>query len=143
MDHLFVLCNQHQHFLTKSGEWNSGEDNRALYRTPHKDEAINQMVELTVKQPELRIQIVSVSQTERGLLKLPKTATSDAEAAAASEYSGTDADPLETGGFSTEQPAISANLFEKVEINEHSLQTNGDSAQNEQLQTPLPSQEQA
>lgn len=74
MNQLYVLCNQYDQFFAKSGEWNNGDENRALFRTPHKDEALNQKVELTVKHPELRIRIVAASQNERGALQLPHTA---------------------------------------------------------------------
>lgn len=71
MNQLYVLCNQYDQFFTKSGEWNNGDENKTLFRSPNKDEAINQKVELTVKHPELRIRIVVVSQNERGALQLP------------------------------------------------------------------------
>jgi len=71
MNAMYVLCNQQQQYLEKSGEWGLGNDNRAIYRTAHKDEAINQKVELTVKNPALRITICELESNEKGLLSLP------------------------------------------------------------------------
>jgi len=45
MSDAFILKNQHDQFLDKHGEWIDQADVSALYRTAHKDEAINRMVE--------------------------------------------------------------------------------------------------
>lgn len=66
MSIVYLLKNQHNHYLDKSGEWVSGEHQKTLYRTAHKDEAINQKVEFSVKNFELRISIFEVSLDDRG-----------------------------------------------------------------------------
>ncbi|WP_075186987.1 hypothetical protein [Teredinibacter haidensis] len=71
MNQIYVIRNQHQQFLEKSGGWSQGEDNRSVYRAVHRDEAINQIVELTVKNPDLRARICKLEVNEKGLLKLP------------------------------------------------------------------------
>jgi len=71
MNRVFVICNQHEQFLAKSGEWGDGSENRSIYRTPHKDEALNRMVELTVKDPNLRARICEIEKTEKDVLQLP------------------------------------------------------------------------
>lgn len=70
MTQVYLLKNQNNEFLNRSGEWvNSGEE-KALFKTIHKDEAINQRVEYAVKHPELRINIETVSLNQDGKLVL-------------------------------------------------------------------------
>jgi len=59
MQEVFVLCNQHQQYFTKAGEWISAGDSRSLYRSSFRDEVVNEKVEISVKNPELRITVVS------------------------------------------------------------------------------------
>lgn len=66
MSEVFLLCDQHQHFFSKTGEWLQSGDSKALYRSPHRDAVINEKVELTVKHPDLRIKIVSAQQSDNG-----------------------------------------------------------------------------
>ena len=70
MTDVFVLCNQHNEYLTKSVEWLGAGDSKTLYRTEHRDEAINQKVELTVKHPELRIKVVKASVANNGRVQI-------------------------------------------------------------------------
>ncbi len=67
MSQIYLIRDQHDRFLDKSGEWNHGEDRRSLFRSPHKDEAVNQMVELSVKNPDLRVRIEQAKIGEKGL----------------------------------------------------------------------------
>lgn len=63
---VFLLQNQCDQYLSKSGEWLNGADSKALYRTVHKDEAINQKVEVAVKQADTRAKIVNGFQLPNG-----------------------------------------------------------------------------
>ena len=65
MKQVFVLQNQDKQFLTKSGEWCDGRDANTLYRTEHKDEAINQQFEVSSKDYTLRISLLSCALNER------------------------------------------------------------------------------
>ncbi|WP_370980670.1 hypothetical protein [Agaribacterium sp. ZY112] len=67
---VYILRNQHQQYLNKSHEWIAGGDSKTLYRSSHKDEAINEKVELTVKNPDLRIRVVAASQGSNGRLEI-------------------------------------------------------------------------
>lgn len=67
MSEIFILQNQHNLFLGKQNNWLDGRDLNALYKTPHKDEAINQMVEASSKDYTQRIKIISCSPNEKGL----------------------------------------------------------------------------
>lgn len=63
---VFLLQNQYDQYLSKSGEWLDGADSKTLYRTVHKDEAINQKVEVAVKQADTRAKIVNGFQLPNG-----------------------------------------------------------------------------
>lgn len=62
MSTLFTLQNQHGYFLKKVGadkqkEWVDGQEPQQLFRTIHKDEAVNMLVETNAQDVELRIQV--------------------------------------------------------------------------------------
>lgn len=66
MPQQFLLKNQYGQFLLKSGEWNTPKQHlKSLQMTPHKDEAINTKIEITVKSPDVRVEIVSADIDER------------------------------------------------------------------------------
>lgn len=67
MSDLYILRNQDGRFLGKQKDWLDGGDRGALYKTPHKDEAINQMVEINTKDYQQRITVVACETDERGL----------------------------------------------------------------------------
>jgi hypothetical protein len=58
MSQIFILQNQ---------EWVDGYDANSVYKTLHKDEAINQMVEISAKDYLQRVKIISCSINEKGL----------------------------------------------------------------------------
>ncbi|PCK09738.1 MAG: hypothetical protein COA42_02140 [Alteromonadaceae bacterium] len=58
MTDVYLLQNQRNEFFSKSGDWLESGDSKTLYRTQYKDEAINQKVEFSVKNPELRVSLV-------------------------------------------------------------------------------------
>ncbi|GAA6151121.1 hypothetical protein [Pseudoteredinibacter isoporae] len=58
MSQVFILQNQDGYFLSKQKEWVDGRDASLLYRSPHRDEALNQMVEVNAKDYTQRITIV-------------------------------------------------------------------------------------
>lgn len=66
MTEVYLLKNHQGFYLNKQQDWVDGTDAASLYRTEHKDEAINTKVELTVKAPDLRIVIVDCALNERG-----------------------------------------------------------------------------
>jgi hypothetical protein len=67
MSEIFILQNQAKLFLGKQNNWLDGRDLNALYKTAHKDEAINQMVEASSKDYTQRIKIISCAPNEKGL----------------------------------------------------------------------------
>ncbi|MAK44347.1 MAG: hypothetical protein CMN80_09385 [Spongiibacter sp.] len=54
MTNVFVIQNQHGHYLGKQQQWLDGRDRKLLYRTEHHDEAINTVFELSSKDIWLR-----------------------------------------------------------------------------------------
>ena len=67
MSELFILQNQDKLFLGRQNNWLDGRDLAALYKTAHKDEAINQMVEASSKDYKQRIKILTCTANEKGL----------------------------------------------------------------------------
>ena len=55
MSTVFLLQNQRKQLLGKSGDWLDGRTPATLYRSAHKDEALNQLFEAGSKDHSLRI----------------------------------------------------------------------------------------
>jgi hypothetical protein len=70
MSELFILQNDEQLFLSKQNAWVDGRDLNQLYKSPYKDEAINQMVEVSSKDFRQRIKVLSCSANDKGLPQL-------------------------------------------------------------------------
>ena len=64
---IFILQNQDKLFFGKQKEWLDGRDANALFKTPHKDEAINQLVEVSSKDYTQRIKVLGCAVSEKGL----------------------------------------------------------------------------
>jgi len=67
MSELFILQNQDKLFFGKNKEWLDGQEAASLYKTPYKDEAINQMVEISAKDYTQRIKVLTCPQDDKGL----------------------------------------------------------------------------
>lgn len=67
MSELFILQNQDQLFLGKQKDWLDGRDLGSLFKTAHKDEAINQMFEVGSKDYTQRVKVLSCTANEKGL----------------------------------------------------------------------------
>ena len=65
MTDVYVIRNQLGHYWGKSKIWTDGTDPRAVLRTPHEDEAVNTLFELSSKDVELRGAVTSVPLSER------------------------------------------------------------------------------
>ncbi|WP_086934067.1 hypothetical protein [Agarilytica rhodophyticola] len=66
MNTVYLLKNQHNEYLDKSGEWVVGDNQKSLFRSVYKDEALNQKAEFSVKNFELRITITEAEIDEKG-----------------------------------------------------------------------------
>lgn len=67
MSELYILQNQDKLFLGKQKDWLDGRDRNSLFKTPHKDEAVNQRVEISAKDYTQRISLITCPLDERGL----------------------------------------------------------------------------
>lgn len=65
MTDVFVVRNQLGHYWGKAKTWVDGSDPRAVMRTPHEDEAINTLFELSSRDIELRGEVIATQLTER------------------------------------------------------------------------------
>ncbi len=64
---IFLLQNQHKLLLNKRGEWCDGREANTLYRTAHRDEALNQMVEANSRDYTLRLKILECETNDRAI----------------------------------------------------------------------------
>ncbi|MGH1470436.1 MAG: hypothetical protein ACRBCS_04540 [Cellvibrionaceae bacterium] len=67
MPELFLLQNQNKLFLSKQNEWVDGRDLSVIYKTEHRDEALNQLFETNTKDYGQRIHIISCPSNEKKL----------------------------------------------------------------------------
>src|SRR5215471_14361722 len=67
MSQTFILQNQDKLFFGKNKEWVDGYDANALFKTPYKDEAVNQMFEITSKDYQQRVKVIGCELNEKGL----------------------------------------------------------------------------
>jgi len=63
---LFLIRNQNMHYLGKHGEWLDGSHAPALFRCEHRDVAVNQLIEINIKDFDLRGEIILRDTDERG-----------------------------------------------------------------------------
>lgn len=77
MSHVYVLTNQHKQFLSKGNEWLDGREAGKLFRSPHKDVAINQMFEANTRDVDLRIELLRCELSAKGQPQVPEEALGD------------------------------------------------------------------
>lgn len=68
---MYILHNQDGYFLTKSGEWSDGRELPPLFKTIHKDEAINQLFEANSKDYNLRISLLECEINSKKMPLIP------------------------------------------------------------------------
>ena len=66
MKQLFVIRNQNQHYLGRHHEWVDGSHRPALFRTPYRDVAVNELFEVNVKDFALRGEIIACDTDDKG-----------------------------------------------------------------------------
>ena len=59
MSDCYIVRNQHNHYASKQREWVDGSNPRALFRSQHKDEAVNLVFELSSKDITLRAEAIT------------------------------------------------------------------------------------
>ena len=63
---IFILQTQDQRILNNDLEWSSEADRNAIFHTPHKDIAINQLIELNAKDISLRASVAECEADSKG-----------------------------------------------------------------------------
>ncbi|WP_198300764.1 hypothetical protein [Cellvibrio sp. PSBB006] len=86
MSELFILQNHDNLFLGRQKEWLDGRDPTGLFKTPHKDEAVNQVFEISSKDYTQRIRVVSCKVNEKGLPVIEPELLPDAQPKSASLF---------------------------------------------------------
>ena len=71
MNEVFVIRNQLGQFWGKKKHWVDGRKRRKVLVFKHRDEGLNQLVELSARDMELRGEIVPVEQNDSGLPLVP------------------------------------------------------------------------
>lgn len=116
MNELFVICNQLGQYWGKKKRWVDGRKRRKVMTFKHRDEGLNQLVELSARDTELRGEVIAVEVDDRGV---PRVRASEhrivdeedmqAEAAAAesTDEAGEEADE-DRGEAPTEEPCEEA-----------------------------------
>ena len=133
MSEFFILQNHEKRFLGRQKEWLDGSDPASLYKTPHKDEAVNQVFEISSKDYTQRIKVVSCKVNEKGLPVIEPEWTGDAQPASASLF--TDEAPIpadadadaDADDFAAEDITVSADSFledDQPEPNEPDIGSN-------------------
>ena len=84
MTSVFVVKNQLGLYLNKQLEWVDGSDSHGLFRTPHKDEAINTVFEVSSRDIYLRAEALACECDDKGnplvaVVATPAPAAADTE----------------------------------------------------------------
>ncbi len=66
MTKLFIIRNQDGLYLSRQQEWLDGRDRNPLYRTVHRDEAINTVFEVSSRDIALRAEVLACDADARG-----------------------------------------------------------------------------
>ncbi len=67
MSEVFVVCNQLGQYWGKKKRWVDGTKPRTVAHFKHEDEGLNQLVELSSKDVELRGEVASATLDDRGV----------------------------------------------------------------------------
>jgi len=63
---VFIIRNQQGHFWGKARQWVDGREARGIYRSKHRDEVLNTLIELGAKDIELRGEVLEAEINQRG-----------------------------------------------------------------------------
>jgi hypothetical protein len=89
---VFVVKNQHGLYLSKQQEWVDGTDSQSLYRTRHRDEAINTVFEVSSRDIYLRAESVVCELDAKGNPALATAEKPTSTPRATAELEETDSD---------------------------------------------------
>ena len=66
MSKKFVIRNQSQHYLSQDKTWVDGTDPTSLFRSSHKDIAVNELFEANVRDFALRAELIHCETSSKG-----------------------------------------------------------------------------
>ena len=72
MRKVFVLKNQQGLFWNRQHAWVNGSEANGLFRADHKDEAINEVFEISARDFDQRIEVLEVDANVKGVPTIPK-----------------------------------------------------------------------
>lgn len=75
---LYLIQNARGDFLDKQLNWVGADDAGALFHSPHKDVALNQLLELNARDIHLRARVLSCAADDRGRPRLDAMAAGSA-----------------------------------------------------------------
>lgn len=117
-DPVFVIRNQLGQYWTRAGEWVDGREPQRILKHRHRDEAVNQLVELSARDIDLRGEVLGCDLNARGEPRVdvsghatPTLAEKAAlEAANSEEQTSLEAsdDTVSADGEATEPPSSAA-----------------------------------
>lgn len=67
MKEIFVICNQHGQFLGKQGQWLDESEPAAAWRSPHRDVALNYLIENNARDIEQRLVLLQCPLNEKDI----------------------------------------------------------------------------
>jgi hypothetical protein len=67
MNTVFVVQSAQGHYFSKHSEWLSGKDAGQIYTGKYKDDALNRLIEITIKDVTVRAKVVEVELNARKL----------------------------------------------------------------------------
>ncbi len=97
MTEVFVIRNQLGHYWGKGKSWVDGSQPRLVQRTPHRDEAVNTLFELSSRDIDLRGEVLAATLSERGEPLIEASQTPLPMELAAQEEDGVRAGDAEAG----------------------------------------------
>jgi hypothetical protein len=67
MKEVFVICNQHGQFLGKQSQWLDESEPAAVWRSPHRDVALNHLIESNARDIEQRLALLQCPLNEKDI----------------------------------------------------------------------------
>ncbi|HQQ63993.1 MAG TPA: hypothetical protein PLF22_10530 [Pseudomonadales bacterium] len=67
MKEVFIICNHHGQFLGKQGQWVDESEPVLVYRTPHRDIALNHLIEVNARDIEQRLSLMQCPLNEKDI----------------------------------------------------------------------------
>ena len=77
MSKVFVVQSDQGHYFSKHGDWLSGKDASQIFFGKYKDEALNQLIDITIKDVDVRARVIECELNSKNHPVLEIVAESD------------------------------------------------------------------